>query len=114
MVEGCVPITLGGIRNNHCISPRSLHPALLLDKTAPPQFLSNSVQLDLRRKKAKPLVELERAIRQAPKHRNEIPPMVAGTNADLLDAITQIYYPQHQELENMTSDRLTRAAEMQA
>lgn len=73
----------------------------LLDGAPLPQFLKNTVQLDLRRKGPTALQELAREIRRAPQHTNELLPLMRRESTELLKAIDEIYKIQEKELNSM-------------
>jgi hypothetical protein len=82
----------------------------LLDGASLPQFLSSAVQLDLRRKGRSPLQELVRAVGAAPQQRNEILPVMRGTDAKLEKTIGRLHTSQENELADMRSGDLRAAA----
>lgn len=68
----------------------------VVDDTPLPQFLTNSVYLDLRKNEAEALGQLTRAVKKAPKQANPIPPRMASASADLTRAIDTIAAAQEQ------------------
>src|SRR5262249_2653944 len=85
----------------------------LVDGTRPPQFLGPEVGLDLRRKRRAPLHELMRAVREAPRRRNQLLPLVraSGLGAELV--ARSIQTAQDKEIDAMEGN-LRAAARMHA
>lgn len=82
----------------------------LLDGAPLPQFMSSAVQLDLRHKGPSPLRELVRAVSRAPRHTNEILPLMRSENASLSETIRKICATQQKELDCMDAGDMRAAS----
>ena len=86
----------------------------VVDETPLPQFLANSVYLDLRRNETEALGQLARAVEKAPKQANPIPPRMASASADLTRAIEAIAAAQEKVTTPLMKRDLKSAATVQA
>jgi hypothetical protein len=83
-----------------------------LDGARLPQFLGSAVRLDLRRKGPAPSRELARAVREAPRHANELLPPMRSENPELGKTIRELAATQMKELESMGAGDMRAAARM--
>jgi hypothetical protein len=86
----------------------------LLDGASLPQFLMNSAQLDLRRKGAAPLQELAREVRRAPRHANDVLPVMRHQNDELVRTDDELYELQEKETDAMDAGDVRTAARVHA
>jgi hypothetical protein len=85
----------------------------VLDVAPFPEFLGNSVHLDLQKNEAEALGQLARAVKKAPQHANPIPPRIASASAELKQAIKTIAAAQEQVTTPLMKRDLKAAAEAQ-
>jgi len=86
----------------------------VVDDTPLPQFLANSVYLDLRGNETEALGQLARAVENAPKQANPLPPRMASASAELTRAIETIAAAQEKVTTPLANRDLTSAATVQA
>jgi TIR domain len=85
-----------------------------LDDTPLPQCLQPTVFLPLRRASKTTLDRLARAVREAPRSRNETPPLMRSQSAELQRAITAIVEGQQAIGDHLNKRQVANAAEVQA
>jgi len=85
----------------------------VVDDAPLPQFLGNSVYLDLRKNEAEALGQLARAVEKARKQANPIPPRIASASAELKQAIDKIAAAQEQVTTPLMKRDLKTAGEVQ-
>lgn len=81
----------------------------VLDGTQLPQFLQNTVYLDLRQDKGKRIKSLCRAVRQAPNSANVIPPIMYSQSEELKQTIQAIYQGQTEVLKLLEDRNIDKA-----
>lgn len=85
----------------------------VVDDAPLPQFLGNSVYLDLRKNETDALGQLARAVENAPKHANPIPPRMASASAELNRVIDAIAAAQEKVTTPLMQRDLESAATVQ-
>lgn len=85
----------------------------VVDDAPLPQFLGNSVHLDLRKNEAEALGQLARAVEKVPRQANPIPPRIASASAELKRAIDTIAAAQERVTTPLMKRDLKTAAEVQ-
>ena len=85
----------------------------VVDDAPLPQFLGNSVYLDLRKNEADALGQLARAAKNVPKQANPIPPRIGSESAELKRAIDTFAAAQERVTTPLMKRDLKTAAEVQ-
>jgi hypothetical protein len=85
----------------------------VVDVARLPEFLGNSVYLDLRKNETEALGQLARAVKKAPRQANPIPPRIASASAELKQAIYTIAATQEQVTTPLMKRDVEAAAEAQ-
>lgn len=84
------------------------------DETPLPQFLANSIYLNLRKNRAEVLRRLTRGVGNAPAHANPLPPLIGSSSGELKVEIERIYEAQQLVTRPLMNRDLTSASAAQA